>query len=92
MTLLCTLQHRLIVKAVCEVYIVGAVTKIYMCSGCTFNEGRNLKTHVPLSIDWHNLLKRHILKLPLGIRIVNFVNFESLIYMMLYNLLILNKI
>ena len=50
-TLLHTLQPRLIVKAVCEVYIVGAVTKIYMCPGCTFNEGRHLKTRVLLSIS-----------------------------------------
>ena len=32
------------------------------------------------------------LKLPLGMRIFNFVNFESLIYLKLYNLLILNQI
>ena len=38
------------------------------------------------------LLVFAILKLALGMRIFNFVNFKSLIYMKLYNLLILNKI
>ena len=40
-----------------------------------------------LQMSWEETLK-----LPLGKRIFNFVNFESLIYIKLYNLLILNKI
>ena len=41
--------------------------------------------------DEHSLILNQ-LKMPLGMRIFTFVNFESLIYMKLYNLLILNKI
>ena len=38
------------------------------------------------------LQNRNLLNLPLGMRIFNFINFESLIYMKPYNQLILNKI
>ena len=47
---------------------------------------------VMIKIGYFDNINGYYLELPLGMRIFNFVNFESLIYINLYNLLILNKI